>query len=447
MRIAFLAAALAIPLTASATPFRDVIHGPAKRLEPGQPRSFTKVSRTLFLNSCMPDGCTVSPGFDDARTNRSTIARAQTQMAAWPHGPQAWNTLVQCVRDMYAPFDIDVTDVDPGTADHFEVMVAGTPGALGLPAGVGGVAPFVACDGQIPNNVMSFVFSAAIDNPDFLCWATAQESAHVWGLDHELHPLDPMTYLTPPIKKEGFQNEWSPCGEEKGKERDCECGGRKQNSYQYLMDTFGPKTLEPATLTITHPKDGAWVKPGVKVRFEMMSQLSVTTASLLVDGAAKASIGKMEALVLATPADLAAGDRMLTVVAKDTADREITGQTAVHVTASCADGASCAKGFGCLGGYCLPGADIAGGLGAPCANNDDCVTGTCGSDGTTSLCTGECDAGNTCPSGYTCMSASGGGGVCWLAPDDGGCSTSSDTSPVLALLGLGALVMLRRRRK
>src|SRR5690606_7907114 len=124
--------------------------------------------------------------------------------------------------------------------DHFEVMVAGEPNAFGLPSGVGGVAPFISCNGQIDNNVISFVFAAAINNQDFLCWAAAQESAHVWGLDHELNAKDPMTYLAPPIKKEGFQNEASPCGEEEGKSRECQCGGRKQNSYQYLMDTFGP---------------------------------------------------------------------------------------------------------------------------------------------------------------------------------------------------------------
>jgi uncharacterized protein (TIGR03382 family) len=450
MRIAVLACALAIPLPAAADDaisFRDVIMYPAKRLEPGQPRSFTKVSHTLFLNPCLPDGCTVMPGLDDSRTNKSTIARAQTQLTAWPHGEAAWQDLVRCVSDMYAPFDIHVTDVDPGTADHFEVMVAGTPGALGLPTGVGGVAPFIACDGQIPNNVMSFVFAAAINNADFLCWATAQESAHVWGLDHELNPLDPMTYLTPPIKKEGFQNTWSPCGEEMGKERGCECGGFKQNSYQYLMDTFGPRTLEPATLTITHPKNGAWIKPGAKVRFAMMSQLSVTSASLQVDGATAATIAKDDPHLFVTPLDLAAGERTLAVVAKDTGDREIAGQVAVQVTATCGDGSGCAKGFGCLGGYCLPGADIAGGLGAACAVDEDCVTASCGSDGTVSLCTGQCDAGNACPSGYACLSASGGAGVCWPAADGGGCSSSGGGSPLFALLGLGALVMLARRRK
>src|SRR5690606_35299898 len=113
-----------------------------KRAEPGQ-LGFTKVSRTLYLNPCLPGGCTLSPGSDDSRTDKSSIASEPTTLTAWPHGQTAWNNLVQCVKDMYAPFDIDVTDVDPGTANHFEVMVAGTPQAFGFPNGVGGVAPFI----------------------------------------------------------------------------------------------------------------------------------------------------------------------------------------------------------------------------------------------------------------------------------------------------------------
>jgi uncharacterized protein (TIGR03382 family) len=448
MRFAVLCAVLALPLTAAAGPFKDVIKHPPRRAEPGAPIAFTNVSRTLYLNPCLPNGCTLTPGNDDSRINRSSIPEAQAQLIAWPHGQIAWDNLVKCVKDMYAPFDIQVTDVDPGTANHFEVMMAGNPGALGLPNGVGGVAPFIACNGNIPNNVISFVFAAGISNQDFLCWAAAQESAHVWGLDHELNAKDPMTYLTPPIKKEGFQNTASPCGEEADQPRECQCGGTTQNSYQYLMDTFGPANLEPASMAITEPADGAWVRPGFNVKFAVMSQLSVVSASLKIDGAQTQSLTQGGAQVFATPNDLAGGDHTIAVTAKDTAQREVTSQITVHVTAKCDAATACAKSFNCLGGFCLPGADVAGGLGSPCTNNGECVTGVCGGDGTNMLCTGACDAGSTCPSGYSCLEASGGAGVCWPNPeDDGGCSTSGGNSPLLALLGLGALVMLARRRK
>jgi len=125
MRAAFLIAALALPATASAGPWHDVIKQPPKRLEAGQPLAFTNVSHKIFLNRC-PGGCTISPGSDDSRTNKSSIPNSQVVMTQWPHGDAAWQRLVTCVRDMYAPFDIQITDVDPGNADHFEVIMPAT---------------------------------------------------------------------------------------------------------------------------------------------------------------------------------------------------------------------------------------------------------------------------------------------------------------------------------
>ena len=73
-----------------------------------------QVSHTIYLNPCLPNGCTVHPGNDDSRTDSSSIPETQAVLTAYPHGSTSWNTLVQCVKDMYAPFDIQVTDVDPG---------------------------------------------------------------------------------------------------------------------------------------------------------------------------------------------------------------------------------------------------------------------------------------------------------------------------------------------
>src|SRR5262245_48659011 len=154
MRIAAFVAALALPLTAAAGPFHDVIKQPPKRHQAGTPIAFTKVSHTIYLNPCLPNGCTVTPGKDDSRNDHSSIPDSQATLIGWPHGEVAWNRLVKCVSDMYAPFDIQVTDVDPGTADHHEVMVAGNADAIGVP-GAGGVAPFIPCDGQLENNGLS----------------------------------------------------------------------------------------------------------------------------------------------------------------------------------------------------------------------------------------------------------------------------------------------------
>ncbi len=432
------------------SPFSDVIVQPPKRAATSGPRAFTSVSRTIFLNRC-PGGCTVHPGGDDSKTDTSSIANQQSLLTEWPHGDEKWNELVQCVKDLYAPFNLTITDVDPGTADHFEVMVAGNAAALDM-EGAGGVAPFEPCDGQLQDNVISFVFAADFSADEnsmgFLCWAAAQESSHVFGLDHELNAKDPMTYLAPPYHKPGFQNAAAKCGEDLEGPRECWCGGQTQYSYQYLMDLFGPTQLEPATVSITQPLDGAWVKPGFTVRADLVSQLSLTQGSLQIDGASAQSIDQGDPLVWNAPTTLAGGDHQLTIEGRDAADRTLLSEAiTVHVTAKCDGDGGCAGDTHCLGGFCLPGPGVAGGLGAPCTGAAECITNSCATDGTDSLCTGPCDNGTSCPDGYACYQA-GGGSVCWPAgPESGGCTTGSGGDPALALLGLGALVMIVRRRR
>jgi MYXO-CTERM domain-containing protein len=172
----------------------------------------------------------------------------------------------------------------------------------------------------------------------------------------------------------------------------------------------------------------------------------VTTGALQIDGTNASSVSKPP-LAFNAPSSLSGGDHTITVTATDAGSRMASASVTVHVVASCAAGESCDHGFECLGGYCLPNASTPGGLGATCTQNSDCITNTCGTDGTDHLCTGACDNGTSCPSGYSCLSAGTGTGVCWPAPSSGGCTSSSGGSPLLALGGLGALLAMIRRRK
>ncbi len=422
----------------------DVFRGRVKHRSTSVLAGPPAISNTLYINDCRPNGCALSPGFDDSRTNHSSIAFAQTTMSPWPHSDALWSEVVACVRATFRPFDIEVVTDDPGAANHFEVMVAGTFAQLNPQLeGAGGVAPFIGCGGS-DDNVITFVFAQQSDDLEYLCGAIAQEAAHVWGLDHELNALDPMTYLALGSLKR-FQNEDAQCGERLDRPQVCSCGGTTQNSYQYLEQLFGSTPLPPSNVTISSPRDGAWVKPGFPVHVMIDSVLGATRATLRIDGA---EIGTLSPGPFAfnAPASIDAGTHEVTAVGIDGGNRSVSTTISVTVTATCSANVACAAGTHCIGGYCLPGADVEGGLGAECLANEACITRACASSNGEQLCVAPCDPGDECPAGFYCTGPDE-TRVCW--PDrDAGCEVAPGREPpVMILVGIGAaLIVLRRRR-
>jgi len=200
------------------------------------PPHLADVSRLLYVNGCMPGGCLIEPGNDDARTNHSSIATRPVTLSPFSWGADEWYQLTSCIERMYAPFDLVITTVDPGDSPHFELVVGGLPADLGLGASAGGVAE-AECPNELEDNNIAFVFAQRTDDVDMMCWAAAQEVGHMFGLDHELEVDDPMTWLGV-APKHGFQNIEAPCGEYSP--RWCDCNRQTQNSYRMLLETLGP---------------------------------------------------------------------------------------------------------------------------------------------------------------------------------------------------------------
>lgn len=189
----------------------------------------------LFLGRCA-DGCTYTPGADDSRTNASSIPNGSSTLAAFAHGDASFDAVVACVRATFAPFAIDVTDVDPGGDDHFEIAIAGTSQQLGLPAGIANVSPVTCLNGGVVENGPAFAFANAIgDVPLEICWNAAQAAGTLLGLDRELLAGDVMTALAGSLPK-AFLDEAALCGE--SQPRECFCGGTTQNSHQRLLTTL-----------------------------------------------------------------------------------------------------------------------------------------------------------------------------------------------------------------
>lgn len=196
---------------------------------------FAPATSVLFLDRCA-GGCVYTPGFDDSRTNRSSILNSSATLSAFPFGDPSFQAVVSCLRTTFAPFDIQVTVVDPGGSDHFEIAVAGTSQQVGLPSGIRNVSPVTCQNGGVVQNGPAFVFASTIgDAPLEICWNAAQAAGFLLGLDYELLTGDVMTLNGSSLPR-SFLDQAALCGD--SQPRDCLCGGTTQNSYQRLMTTL-----------------------------------------------------------------------------------------------------------------------------------------------------------------------------------------------------------------
>jgi len=402
-------------------------------------------SNVIFLNRC-EGGCVITPGDEDSRHDTSIIPDQTSFIDEFPYGDQAWDALVGCVEEIYAPFDIVITEVDPGSQSHFEAIVAGDPSDLGQPGNVGGIAPF-SCGGVI-NNAISFSFAAVYEDMRALCETVAQETSHAFGLDHELLCEDPMTYLTGCGEKT-FRDQDAPCGEDEA--RPCTCGGSTQNSYAYLAGHFNASGFSPPTVEILEPRDGDLVQAGFFIEVSAGDNVAVAGVAVHVNGALIDEVDGAAGTALyyfLGPAQLPPGEIELRAVVTD--DRGDPSEQTIHLVAaaSCTSGDGCDGGQVCVGGLCMDGPGEAGGLGAACETGQDCQSRTCGNDGENRYCVARCDDG-ACPSGFDCVQA-GDDDVCWpgdgssQASEEGGCSAAGGPGGP-ALLLLAALLRARRR--
>jgi hypothetical protein len=431
-------------------------------------------SKTIFLNRCN-GGCKVFPGYTDSRTNKSSIG--QGTLAAFSFGDAQWTGVVNCMKSVMSRFNVTVTDVDPGpNVDHFEIMVAGTPQQIGLPSGIGGIAesscsaPGV-CSKYLPNAlVFAFaqVYAGTSNRVNEICATVAQEIAHTWALDHVTDPQDPMTYNVSFSGVRQFKDNVR-CGSDCSGGRSpapfslpCNGAGEHtcvstnaatQNDVQIITALFGPAGAVAPTLRVTNPTNGSTQQKGFAITAECTSTVGIQEVNLSIDGVPKASLTAPPFTFMA-PATITEGPHRVSVLCATT-QQAITIVTAdVTVGNACVNGSCAQGGYICFNGACIAGPDAPGGLGATCADNSQCVSGACASDGTVSACVIPCDqALNNCPDGFGCIDdgAGTGGGLCWFGADDGGgCCDSGNGSgrgAMLLALGIAAILITRKRRR
>lgn len=186
--------------------------------------------KTVFLNR---GGGTFTPGpNDDASTNTTPVAGNMTRtLAAFPFGDPSWTAVKQCVVQGLAPFNVTVTDVDPGAARHHEIVVSTRFWDAGN-QGVRSISTFTCPSAGLPASGIAFVFAEAIgDMPGAICDdAVSQLASAVAGLDHSRDCKDFLGTFQPACGMRSFLDREIACGEQT--DRPCSCGGMTQNSFR-----------------------------------------------------------------------------------------------------------------------------------------------------------------------------------------------------------------------
>jgi MYXO-CTERM domain-containing protein len=449
-----------------------------------------QVSPTIFLNRCnAPGGCVVHRGNNDARTDTSSIPMtgvglpgpdfriSEYENAGGATGAAAddeWKQVVTCMREVYSPYNVTITDQRPSTGvNYHQAIIAGDPSEIGLSADILGVAP-LASDCSAIDNVISFSFANRHGNSDRvhnICWTAAQESAHAYGLDHEYsfatgnaangHSAcnDPMTYRNDCGGEKFFRNEIANCGETGT--RACKCG-QTQNSHVKILSVFGPGkpiTLSP-TAALTSLNAGDMLGGAVSVRAG--AQRGVSRVELYFNGfkwAEQAGVafgleGQPNPGVYGIVVPSALPNSIVDVKAIAFDDLGVQAESAVVTVTRggpCATADTCAKGQKCESGKCFWDPP-AGEIGDSCSYEQFCKSLLCTGTKEQQICTQNCIPGtsDSCPSGFECVMNGPNTGVCFFSSSGGCCSVDRGSGAWWGALGLGALVLgyaTRRRRR
>jgi len=414
------------------------------------------VSHVIFLNRCT-GGCTLHSGYDNSTTDTSSIPNGTAQVSEYAGTDAQWNSIVNCVKQTYAPFDVQIVTTRPTSGNYHMAIVAGYASDVGEQQGVLGVSPFTC--GYISNSISFSFANEEPTNIDDICWTVSQETAHSWGLDHKFDNRDPMTYLSTGPSMKTFQNQAGSCGEYSA--RQCNCsytgtGNAQMNSYAVIMSVFGssaPDTTNP-TVKITSPTSGSVVNPGFGINVDANDDRAVDHVEVKIDGQ---SVGTSSSApyVFNAPSSLTGSMHHIEATAYDAAGNTATATADVSYPAACQHDSDCMSGQVCNAGQCMAGPGTQGGLGSTCTMNSDCASNSCANDGAgNSYCVTACDpTASTCPSNFSCQDTGGGHGVCWPGGGDngggsGGCNVGGGSgAPILLGLGLGAALITRRRRR
>jgi hypothetical protein len=422
-------------------------------------------AKTIYLDRC-EGGCELFPGSDRASDNRTSLIDSPAQLTEWRYSDMAWDQLVACVADIYAAFDVTVTDELPDAGQpHQRAIVAGSGPELGSDFAESlGVAP-TWC--EVHDDVITFTFANGFSDPSMICAVVAQETGHAYGLEHTFACDDAMSWAMPCGDKL-FRDADNQCGEQVALD-ECICGGTTTNSFRAVMSLLGKSADMPGPTgwaqadifdfdnTPPISDDGPF-----QVSATVDDPYGIDRVELYINGVLWGPLphSSFNEYFDWIEDDVSDGLMDLKVIAYNTIGvSTVLNEFQAIKRAPCQTSADCLDGAACSEGRCAQPVAYAD-FGDECASNDDCATNLCAASETATTCSRGCydvPGGDTCPDGYWCHGADQTGAACWpgerppepeTEPESSGCSaTTGSGAGQVAWLVLLALFALRARTR
>jgi hypothetical protein len=169
-------------------------------------------------------------GFDDSSANFTPIVDTERTLPPWPHDDIDWTSLTSCIRAGLAPFPVTITETDPGSTKHTEIVFTtsywgGQPGTTMITSG-----------GCRDNYEVIFLFGDALPTYARACHLAIRTYAQITAkLDLVDDCEDWMNNQLDCSETRVFKDRDSTCVDDSDVPTECRCGGATQNSHQALL--------------------------------------------------------------------------------------------------------------------------------------------------------------------------------------------------------------------